>query len=321
MTALVSRRTVLALVVAVPWVLWAATRTFGLERSHPFVAAMAFTPYVAATAWIPLVLSLALRSRAAALVSVAALAALVLAVAPRAFGGPQPAVAGGRPLTVMTANLFFGRGDARAVMDLARRNGVDVLSLQESTPDSIRRLDAAGARSLFPYRVMDAREGTLGTALLAAHPLVDQHVPPWPHIPMPQGTLEAPGLPAIQITDVHPPPPLHSDVEVWQDGLRSFPHATTGGMLRILAGDFNATLDHDALRELIDSGYTDAADAVGAGLRGTYHGSRITPPIAIDHVLVDRRVQVTAVSVHRIPGSDHNALLVRLTVPAQTANR
>ena len=101
--------------------------------------------------------------------------------------------------------------------------------------------------------------------------------------------------------------------------MRSLPRATPGGGLRLLAGDFNATLDHHALRKLIGSGYTDAGDAAGIGLQGTYPAHRLLR-ITIDHVLVDERARVTSASVHTIPGSDHRALVARISLP-QTANR
>jgi endonuclease/exonuclease/phosphatase family metal-dependent hydrolase len=97
------------------------------------------------------------------------------------------------------------------------------------------------------------------------------------------------------------------------------PHADPGGPARILLGDFNATLDHAELRDLVSHGYRDAAAAAGKGLVptwGPYHGPRRYPPITIDHVLVDRRIGVREVRVHRIPGTDHRAVLAWLTLPA-----
>ena len=86
--------------------------------------------------------------------------------------------------------------------------------------------------------------------------------------------------------------------------------------LRIVLGDFNGTLDDRAVRGVLDRGYVDAADAAGEGLRFTYpaHGRR--PYIAIDHVLVPRRVRVDGVRVLPVPGSDHRAVVARLAVPA-----
>ena len=213
--------------VALPWLLWAVIRVFGLERGHPLTGAIAFTPYVAATAWIPLMLALLLRQRAVAVLALAAFVALAAAVAPRALHGPDVAVAGGRPLTLMTSNMYWGRGDARTIMDLARRNHVEVLSLQERHAGRDRTTRRAGR----PDDVPAPRPGRAGGHLGHRHPVrAPARGPPrraLPALPMPQGTLEAPGLPPIQVTDVHPPPPLHGDVAVWRNGLRSFPRRPT----------------------------------------------------------------------------------------------
>ena len=83
-----------------------------------------------------------------------------------------------------------------------------------------------------------------------------------------------------------------------------------------MAGDFNATLDHPELRDLLDRGYTDAADAVGKGLVWTWPALKLrAPPLTIDHVLVDRRVRVERVTVVRIPKSDHRAVIAVLRLP------
>ena len=69
-----------------------------------------------------------------------------------------------------------------------------------------------------------------------------------------------------------------------------------------MAGDFNATLDHAELRELLDRGWVDAADAVGEGFAWTWPARRRRAlPLTIDHVLVDRRVRVERVTVVKVP--------------------
>jgi endonuclease/exonuclease/phosphatase family metal-dependent hydrolase len=131
---------------------------------------------------------------------------------------------------------------------------------------------------------------------------------------MPEATLHVPGAPAIRVKAVHPVAPLRDDVAVWLDGMRSLPRATPDGAMRMLIGDFNATLDHDELRHLISSGYVDAADATGKGLHGTYPARRRLR-LAIDHVLVDRRARVTGFDVHLVPGSDHRAITATIRLP------
>jgi endonuclease/exonuclease/phosphatase (EEP) superfamily protein YafD len=310
-------RDALALAVLAPWAAWAAVRLLGLEPGAPLIGALALTPLVAATAWLPVLLALALRSRAVAAVAALVAVALAAVVLPRALGGPQAPLAAGRSLSVMTANLRYGHGDSDAVMQLVRRHDVDVLSLQELTPAAVRRLDRAGARARFPYRVLEPRSGASGSGLLSRLPLRAAARPPGTPHAMPQAQLAVPGVGAMLVKAVHTIPPLGGDVSAWRAELRSLPCATPDGELRLLIGDFNATLDHHELRALIASGYRDASDTAGVGLDGTYGvWPRLPIRIAIDHVLVDRRAHVTHAAVERIPGSDHRALLATLSLPA-----
>jgi endonuclease/exonuclease/phosphatase family metal-dependent hydrolase len=86
--------------------------------------------------------------------------------------------------------------------------------------------------------------------------------------------------------------------------------------VRILAGDFNATLDHPELRDVLERGYVDAADEAGAGLEPTWPSNSPFPPgVTIDHVLADERVAVRHHRTVRIPGSDHQAVRATLQLP------
>jgi endonuclease/exonuclease/phosphatase family metal-dependent hydrolase len=95
----------------------------------------------------------------------------------------------------------------------------------------------------------------------------------------------------------------------WERDLDGMPPAEPGGPLRMLAGDFNATLDHERLRAVIDTGYADAADVVGNGLRPTSRG------IQIDRVLVDRRVRIRSVEFEDLDGSDHDVVAAAVSLP------
>ena len=81
----------------------------------------------------------------------------------------------------------------------------------------------------------------------------------------------------------------------------------------IAAGDYNATIWHQELRELLDTGLTDAAEHVGKGLATTWKGAPIleTP---IDHVLVSDEVTVLDVHVGEGRGSDHRPVIADLAV-------
>jgi endonuclease/exonuclease/phosphatase (EEP) superfamily protein YafD len=88
------------------------------------------------------------------------------------------------------------------------------------------------------------------------------------------------------------------------------------GPVRLLLGDFNATLDHSVLRRLLATGYRDAADVRGDGMGTTWPYDKLFPRIALDHVLADRRVGVRAFAIHAVPRSDHRALYAELVLPA-----
>ena len=87
-------------------------------------------------------------------------------------------------------------------------------------------------------------------------------------------------------------------------------------MLRVLAGDFNATLDHAALRAVVRRGYADAAWRAGRALAWTWRPLRLPfPRLGLDHVLVDPRIAVRAVELVRVRGSDHRAVVADLVLP------
>lgn len=81
-------------------------------------------------------------------------------------------------------------------------------------------------------------------------------------------------------------------------------------------GDFNSTLDHRPLRALLGTGYRDAADVLGRGLRATWPtDTAITPVAAIDHVLVEQICLVRSFETLPMPGADHRAVVAEIALP------
>jgi endonuclease/exonuclease/phosphatase (EEP) superfamily protein YafD len=292
-------------------------RLFGLEHGYPLVPLMAYTPFVAAATGVVVVVALLLRQRLAAVVALVLAVALGMAVAPRALGGPsEPDGTPGPHLRVLTANMRYGSGSADALVALVRSTHADVLSVQELTPDLVRKLDAAGLGAEMPYFDLSPRLGALGTGLYARIPLARAAGPAGTTSSMTAATARPPGGPRIALLAVHPSAPQTDHrVAEWRRDLQALPPASSSP-LRILAGDFNATLDHAELRDVIATGYVDAAEKVGEGLRATWPADRhFPPPVTIDHVLADHRIGVRAVSVHPIPGTDHRAVIADLQLP------
>jgi endonuclease/exonuclease/phosphatase (EEP) superfamily protein YafD len=194
---------------------------------------------------------------------------------------------------------------------------VDVLSLQELTSSEQERLESAGLSTLLPYQVTEpVFRGADGSGLYSRLPLRQRtglFQPVGHHMPAAEVTL--PGGEVVEVVVVHPVAPVPSTVPEWEAGVASLPPAPTTGAPRILAGDFNASLDHAVFRRLLATGYTDAAAATGDGLVPTWPKGRLLPPlVAIDHVLTDARAGAVSVQVHDLPGSDHRALFADLRV-------
>jgi endonuclease/exonuclease/phosphatase (EEP) superfamily protein YafD len=306
----------LATGVAVLFAAGTAIRMGGLESGVLLVPLVSFTPYFTGAALLMLGLAGLARSRAAIAVMLAVCVCLLWAVAPRAIGGTSSAA--GRPLRVLTANLNGGRGDAATIVDLVRRLNVDVLSLQELTWSERDRLTEAGLDAVLPYNVTKPETwGPVGSGVYSRHPLRERtgvFQPVGHHMPVAEVSL--PGGQAIEVVVVHPVAPVPSTVPEWEAGVATLPPAPTTGEPRILAGDFNATLDHAVFRRLLGTGYTDAAAATGNGLVPTWPMRRIPPLVAIDHVLTDGRAHAVDAHIYDLPGSDHRALFADLRVQA-----
>jgi endonuclease/exonuclease/phosphatase family metal-dependent hydrolase len=121
----------------------------------------------------------------------------------------------------------------------------------------------------------------------------------------------------VELTAVHTVPPSISAAFVrgWQADLAALP-SPEPGVLRVLAGDFNASLDHAAMRRVLRRGYTDAARAAGRALAWTWAPLAFRfPRLTIDHVLVDPRITVAGVDVVPVAGSDHRAVVAELVLP------
>lgn len=307
-----------AWIAVTPFAWWAVVRLGGLESGSFTAQLMTATPYAVLASLVALLLAVLSRRRLAIAVAVAATASLAAAVIPRMTASAQPA-ADGPTLRVLSANLLFGRADAEAVVNLVRRVRPDVLSAQELSPAAVEELDEAGLKELLPHRVLYDEFGAGGSGLYARYPLTEvtgmfQAI----GHNMPAARLTLPGGGQVELVAVHTYPPLGPRMTaLWREGLRALPSAPSEGPYRILAGDFNASLDHAEFRGLVERGYVDAAEASGKGLIPTWPANRrVMPPIiTIDHVLADRRLAVTGYEVHTLPRTDHRAVFTELRLP------
>lgn len=312
--------TTLCWLVAGAMVAWTIVRAFGLDSGYPVVPLMAFTPYVALLGLAAAALVLFMRRRLAALVIGLCAVTLVALVAPRAIpsGPPEPRPTGPN-LTVMSANLLVGDADLQALADQVVEGDVDVLSLAELTPSAEATIRESAIGDQLPYGVTDSKPGSAGTGLFSRYPL---HRLPAPGVagndlPTIIALALLPGGVSAEVYSIHPlPPNSAANVPGIATYLEAIPSASPGGDARLLVGDFNATLDNSSLRDLLDRGYVDAADATGDGLVPTWPQRHYPPPVTIDHVVVDERVEVLETEVEDLPGSDHRTVRAELRLPS-----
>ncbi|MGH3692575.1 MAG: endonuclease/exonuclease/phosphatase family protein [Pseudonocardiaceae bacterium] len=189
---------------------------------------------------------------------------------------------------------------AASVVDGARRRGLDLVSktdepLEEpGNPVSSARV----ATGPFPTSLLVKadRRPTFAVALRGA--LLGSL----------SATITVEGR-QFTLVAVHPAPPIPSQVPQWRAELDQMAKWCTTPA--IIAGDFNATLDHPPFKRLMSSGCVDAAALTGNALTGTWPSSwprLLAAPI--DHVLLaGPRRTVSSFGVHDITGSDHRAVL------------
>ncbi len=225
----------------------------------------------------------------------------------------------GQHLTVMTVNLYKGRADIAAITRMVRAEGVDVLTVSELTPAAAANVQRSELDDVLPHAMPSDTGSSPTTALLSRQPLV----------PLPATAPDSPGaavraqvatLPrsaGVTVCAVHPYPPVPGRIRKWrrsQVQLTEWAARTTDPV--VVAGDFNASIDHPGLRDVLSTGLRDAHEVAGAGRPVTWPFGRTLPPfVQIDHVLV-RGLDVESVKEVRVPGSDHAAVVAHLVVPA-----
>ncbi|GII58807.1 endonuclease [Planotetraspora thailandica] len=304
-----------------PFAGWAVLRTIPADVDFRWVQLVGFTPYVAPASIVAVITALASRRWTALAVSLMSTATLAAHVLPRAL--PAGGHTTGPPLRVLTSNLLKGSVPGPALIDLVRRLRPDVLTLQELTPSAAAELKRDGLEGLLPYKVDRSRPGVGGSGIYARFPVTPDEAIELGGFGQARASVDVPGAGPVEIVSVHPCAPRYENrFACWAEGLAALsgrPRASS-----VLAGDFNATLDHAPTRRLLAEGYHDAADTMGQGLATTwpyqpwhFNGFAI-PPVTLDHVLAGPGVGVRAFGVHRLPVTDHHAVFAELVLPPAT---
>ncbi len=309
--------TFVLVICAIAFVAVAMLRLLGIDGTRYMIATTALTPYLTVAGLLIGLLALFRKRWVVGLTMTLVAIVLVANVVPRAFSDPRPIVVG-QQVRVMTSNFLVGKADAEFVVSQVKARGIDVLAMQELTPEMVGDLQRAGLDQVLPNRVLLAEPGGSGSGIASRFPLTARRLTPPGTLQQAGALVDLPDAQDIEVVSVHPLPPVVTEgPEAWQRELAGLPSPDSTGALRVLAGDFNATLDHVGMTRLLNKGYVDAADQVGKALVHTWpsRSGIWPPPVTIDHVLVDPSCPVDTVDVFDVPGSDHRALVAQFVVP------
>ncbi|GAA5127797.1 endonuclease/exonuclease/phosphatase family protein [Pseudonocardia adelaidensis] len=311
---------VFTMVVALPAV---PDLLFGLDRHSPFVQLVSIRPWILCGVAVLLVMLLVVLifERRAWPFLAGGLAVLLIGgsmVLPRALADSEPVH--GSPFGVLAFNTFEGEADADALAALIEAEQPDAVALSESGPGFARKL--APLVEPLGYRLYvsadddeddDVEEVTavLSEQLGDVEVRIGDETSAFPYIEVRGGELDT-----LRFVVFHSVAPVPGSVPRWNDDLALLSQWCAGAAPVVVAGDFNATLDHSALRAGT-AGCEDAAAQRGAGLIPTWGPNprlRNFGP-QIDHVFATEGINAETFDVHDIAGSDHRAILTTLRLP------
>lgn len=303
-----------ALAVAVLLVLRVVTEVHTWHSA--VIVAATFIPLL----WVPVLIAclgllLVLRRwrrLLAAVVLIAAMTVLAWPLRPAPERSDIP-VAVGNPLTVLSLNLQYGRADAEEVAELATAE-VDVLALQEYTPEFEEELAATGLLEQFPHSAGTPEEGAAGSVLLSRTPI--------DLLARTEGTVfeNLIATTTVDGTDwhlgvVHTAPP-QMGADRWSHDAAAVEELAAPCLEEnlLLVGDFNAIDRHHTMLELTEGGdLEDLAAREQGELRWhpTWPTGMAVPPFArIDHALASDAVIGDVARFETVTGTDHKALVV-----------
>lgn len=231
--------------------------------------------------------------------------------------GPQPLPAGAVPLRLVSANVLW---ENPVIGDLAGEllaTGADVIVLQEVTPEVLAALTAGPLWAAYPGRVADALPGFHGSLILSRLPVTAGRAFDVAGSPMTLADISTPAGP-VRVVDVHAVAPVNQiNTDRWlaQMAVLADLRAPAGSAL-VMAGDFNATVDHAPFQRLLAAGHRDAFLEAGSGYGATWPSwsGPMVPVVRLDHVLVGDGVSVVSLDEVTSAGSDHRRLVAELAL-------
>jgi endonuclease/exonuclease/phosphatase family metal-dependent hydrolase len=317
---------VAAVLAAAPAAALSVFRAVPVAWPRPVVQALSFTPWLVLPAAVGVACA-SLSRRAWLFATTTALLALQLFwLFPPGFARPAQATGTRRvELKVMNINAKHGEADAAEIVRLVRDNRIELLAVEEYTPALEDRLADEGLAGLLPNRISRPDARASGAAVYSLHPMTLTGAVPDTQFLMPTVGLNLDSgsqSVSLEVTIVHAKPPVDAGVAQWRQDLAALGKVAARPGNVVLIGDFNATYDHAEFRQLLAGAAgrqtVDVGVAAGSRLIPTWPMDGLPlPGIVIDHIVTNPEITGGAYAVHRVPGSDHAAVVATLGIPVE----
>jgi endonuclease/exonuclease/phosphatase (EEP) superfamily protein YafD len=195
----------------------------------------------------------------------------------------------------------------RALLD----TDADVVAVEELTTWMVDEAGKQGATDRYPYWFgLPTRDGD-GIGFWSRFPISGQFIHRYGH-PALEVTLDVYGHP-LQFWLVHPVNKnLGSANSEWDSSVRQVAIDTAAAVgPTLVLGDFNSTLGHPVLRNMLHNDYREVHSWLGHGLSPSWPMDRLLlPPLfRIDHAFVRGGVAPVGVRELEVPGSDHRGFV------------
>jgi endonuclease/exonuclease/phosphatase (EEP) superfamily protein YafD len=297
----------LALLTLLPVVVIVLARMFGFERG-PLVVLVALMPWITFVSLVPFVLALLARSLtlATGATVVTVLCAVWLIPLYTFEGGGAPSV------TVASINSTYGKANAQEIVSMVTDDKIDILAVQELTPEMVNALNDAGLQNELPLSYVRPAEGFEGIGVWSKYPMTAKGLNGFVANAI-QASIAAPSG-DINLIAVHPAAPGLWEHDLWSKDMTRLQYTLAQQLgATMVVGDLNTTRDNKPFRTIEGLGYKDAADEAAAGFSPTFPDVRAPLPIvAIDHVLTrDTTLKARAFDTYSITGADHRAIIVQ----------
>ncbi len=217
--------------------------------------------------------------------------------------------------TIYTANVWFEfpGGQPDQIGAAIAAEDPDIVFLQEVKQDFLNTLQNDSRLDRYIHRSTDLPGLPVEDLVWSKWPIEEASFQDLANARLVQATVNTPSGQVV-VTPIHLQAPItRGSVGLWAEQHRLLSELDRSSP-RILAGDFNATRDHQPFRQLLNTGWTDVHEVKGCGFDATWpsDGRLPLPVMRLDHVLVTDHFEVLDVRLGTPGGSDHLPVITTL---------